>query len=137
VSCSRAGFIVTNLPKEPDYVVWFYNRRGTAEQHINECKYVFHWTWLSCRRFFSHEMRLQLHALAYNLATFFRCIDPPAAMFDWSLISLHLKRIKIGDRVACHARAPTVQLAEVAITGSLVRAMFAPIRRPAAPPLCT
>jgi Transposase DDE domain group 1 len=132
----RAGFIATNLLMEPDYVVWFHNRRGTAEQHINECKYAFHWTRLSCRRFYGHEMRPQLHALAYNLATFFRCIELPESMADWTLTSPQLKRIKIGAVVACHARAITVQLAEVAITGSLVRAIFSPIRRLPAPPLC-
>ena len=34
----RVGFIVTNLPMEPDWVVRFYNQRGTAEQHIKEGK---------------------------------------------------------------------------------------------------
>ena len=29
---------------EPDWMVRFYNQRGTAEQHIKEGKYVFHWT---------------------------------------------------------------------------------------------
>lgn len=40
----RVGFIVTNQPMEPDWVVRFYNRRGTAEQHIKESKHSFHWT---------------------------------------------------------------------------------------------
>ena len=40
----RVGFIVTNLPMEPNWVVRFYNLRGTAEQHIKERKYAFHWT---------------------------------------------------------------------------------------------
>jgi hypothetical protein len=71
---SRVGFIVTNLPMEPDRVLRFCNRRGTAEQHIKEGKYAFHWTRLSCRRFRDTEVRLQLHALAYNLATRLRCI---------------------------------------------------------------
>ncbi|TDQ54596.1 hypothetical protein EV658_1301, partial [Phaeovulum veldkampii DSM 11550] len=31
---------VTNLPMEPDWVVRFYNQRGTAEQHIKEGKYA-------------------------------------------------------------------------------------------------
>nr|WP_244271051.1 transposase [Thioclava nitratireducens] len=62
-------------------------------------------------------MRLQLHALAYNLATFLRCIELPEAMADWSLTSLQLKLIKIGARVVRHARAITFQLAEVAVTG--------------------
>ncbi len=38
------------------------NQRGTAEQHIKEGKYAFHWTRLSCRRFRDNEVRLQLHA---------------------------------------------------------------------------
>jgi hypothetical protein len=89
----RVGFIVTNLPMELDEVTRFYNRRGTTEQHIKEGKYAFHWTRLSCRRFRDNEVRLQLHALAYNLATFLRCIELPQAMADWSLTSLQLKLI--------------------------------------------
>ena len=76
----RVGFIVTNLPMEPDWVVRFYNQRGTAEQHIKEGKYAFRWTRLSCRKFRDNEVRLQLHALACNLATFLRCIELPEAM---------------------------------------------------------
>jgi hypothetical protein len=30
----KVGFIVTNLPMDPDWVVRFYNQRGTAEQHL-------------------------------------------------------------------------------------------------------
>jgi len=68
------GSIVTNLPMEPglespDRVVRFCNRRGTAEQHIKEGKYAFHWTRLSCRRLRDNGVRLQLHAPARNLAT--------------------------------------------------------------------
>lgn len=133
----KIGFIVTNLPMEPDWVVRFYNQRGTAEQHIKEGKYAFHWTRLSCRKFRDNEVRLQLHALAYNLATFLRCIELPEEMAQWSLTSLQLKLIKIGARVIRHARAITFQLAEVAVTGPMVRAILAAIRRLRAPPLCT
>jgi hypothetical protein len=132
----RVGFIVTNLPMEPDWVVRFYNQRGTAEQHIKEGKYAFRWTRLPCKRFRDNEVRLQLHALAYNLATFLRCIELPEAMADWSLTSLQLKLIKIGARVVRHARAITFQLAEVAVTGPMVRAVLAAIRRLRAPPSC-
>jgi hypothetical protein len=132
----RVGFIVTNLPMEPDWVVRFYNQRGTAEQHIKEGKYAFRWTRLSCKRFRDNEVRLQLHALAYNLANFLRCIELPEAMADWSLTSLQLKLIKIGARVVRHARAITFQLAEVAVTGSMVRAILAAIQRLRVPPLC-
>ncbi len=132
----RVGFIVTNLPMEPEWVVRFYNQCGTAEQHIKEGKYAFRWTRLSCRSFRDNEVRLHLYALAYNLATFLRCIDLPEAMADWSLTSLQLKLIKIGARVVHHARAITFQPAEVAVTGPMVRAIVAAIRRLRAPPLC-
>jgi len=132
----KIGFIVTNMPMDPDWVVRFYNRRGTAEQHIKEGKYAFRWTRLSCKRFRDNEVRLQLHALAYNLATFLRCIDLPEAMADWSLTSLQLKLIKIGARVVRHARAITFQLAEVAVTGAMVKAILAAIHRLRAPPSC-
>src|SRR3546814_16239747 len=79
---------------------------------------------------------LQLHALAYNLATFLRCIELPEAMADWSLTSLQLKLIKIGARVVRHARAITFKLAEVAVTGPMVRAVLAAIRRLRTPPSC-
>ncbi len=132
----RVGFIVTNLPMEPDWVMGFYNRRGTAEQHIKEGKYAFHWTRLSCRRFRDNEVRLHLHALAYNLATFLRCIELPEAMADWSLTSLQLKLIKIGASVVRHARAISFQLAEVVVTGPMVRTILASIHRLRAPPSC-
>ena len=102
----RAGFIVTNMPMEPDWVVRFYKQRGIAEQHIKEGKYAFRWTRLSCRKFRNNEVRLQL------------------------------KLIKIRAHVVRHARAMTFQLAEVAATGPMVRAILAAIRRLQAPPSC-
>jgi hypothetical protein len=132
----RVGYIVTDMPMDPDWVVRFYNQRGTAEQHIKEGKFAFRWTRLSCRRFRDNEVRLQLHALAYYLATFLRCIELPKPMADWSLTSLQLKLIKIGARVVRHSRAITFQLAEVAVNGAMVRAIFAAISRLRAPPSC-
>jgi hypothetical protein len=94
------------------------------------------WTRLSCKRFRDNEVRLQLHALAYNLANFLRCIELPEAMPDWSLTSLQVKLIKMGARVVRHARAITFQLAEVAVTGPMVRAILAAVHRLRVPPLC-
>jgi hypothetical protein len=53
----RVGFIVTNLPLPNRAVVRFYNKRGTAEQWINEGKQAAHWTRLSCHRFRANEVR--------------------------------------------------------------------------------
>jgi len=130
----RVGFVVTNLPMEPEWVSGFYNRRGTAEQNIREGKYAIRWTRLSCRRFRDNEVRLQLHALAYNLTIFLSHLGLPEPMAGWSLTSLQLKLIKIGARVVRHARAITFQMAEVAVTGLMVSAILAAIQRLRAPP---
>lgn len=117
----RVGFIVTNrsLPNAP--VLAFYNDRGTAEQHIKEGKYALKWTRLSCMRFAANAVRLQLHALAYNLANFLRTLATPEAVATWSLTSLRERLIKTGVRLVRHARYAVFQLAEAA----LPRAAFA------------
>ena len=68
----RVGFIVTNLSRPAERVVAFYNQRGTAEQWIKEGKNAIKWTRLSCRSLRNNAVRLQLHALAYNLGNFMR-----------------------------------------------------------------
>ena len=73
----RVGFIVTNLIRPNKRVVKFYNGRGTAEQHIKEGKNALRWTRLSCHAFRHNAVRLQLHALAYNLANFLRTLALP------------------------------------------------------------
>jgi hypothetical protein len=121
----RVGFIVTNLPWRTDRVVRFYNKRGTAEQWIKEGKYAVKWTRLSCHDFQDNAVRLQLFALAYNLANFVRRLALPASVKHWSLTTLREKLIKIGAKVVCHARYVTFQMAEVAIP----RWLFATILR--------
>jgi len=54
-------------------------------------------------------------------------------MADWSLTSLQLK---MGARVVRHARAITFQLAEVAVTGPMIRGILTAIHRLRAPPSC-
>jgi hypothetical protein len=66
----RVGFIVTNLARPAERVVAFYNHRGTCEQDNIEGKGAIRWTRLSCRSFPANAVRLQLHALAYNLGKF-------------------------------------------------------------------
>ncbi len=117
----RVGFIVTNLARPAERVVAFYNQRGTAEQWIKEGKGAIKWTRLSCRTFAANAVRLQLHALAYNLGNFMRTLAMPKAAEPWSLTSLREKLIKIGAKVVSHGRYVTFQMAEVAVS----RQMFA------------
>ena len=92
----RVGFVVTNLKWHSKKVVHFYNRRGTAEQWIKEGKNAVKWTKLSCRRFKDNAARLQLFALAYNLANFLRQLVLPKPIKGWTLTTLREKLIKIG-----------------------------------------
>jgi hypothetical protein len=62
------------LARTAERVVAFYNQRGTAEQWIKEGKGAIKWTRLSCRTFAAKAVRLQLHALAYNLGNFLRTL---------------------------------------------------------------
>jgi hypothetical protein len=125
----RVGFVVTNLSANPEGVVHFYNRRGTAEQWIKEGKYALNWTRLSCHRFAANQVRLQLFVLAYNLGNFLRRLCLPKAINDWSLRSLQVKLIKIGGRIVRHARRFVFQLAEVAVSRDLFAAILERITR--------
>jgi hypothetical protein len=122
---ARVGFIVTNMSRPAERVVAFYNKRGTCEQWIKEGKGAINWTRLSCRTFAANAVRLQLHALAYNLGNFLRTLATPEPIKEWSLTSLKEKLIKIGAKVVSHGRCVAFQMAEVAVP----RLMFQEILR--------
>jgi hypothetical protein len=115
----RVGFIVTNRSLPNERVLAFYNQRGTAEQHIKEGKHALKWTRLSCTRFAANAVRLQLHALAYNLANFLRTLATPEGTETWSLTSLRERLIKTGARLVRHARYAIFQIAEAALPRSV------------------
>jgi hypothetical protein len=132
---ARVGFIVTNLSRSAERVTWFYNQRGKAEQYIKEGKNAIKWTRLSCRKFRDNAVRLQLHALAYNLANFMRTLALPKEVEHWSMTTLREKLVKIGAKVVRHGRYVTFQLAEVAVPRGLFEIILRLIddlrRRPA------
>ena len=80
------------------------------------------------------EVRLQLHALAYNLGVFLQSVELPVEIADWSLTSIQSRLIKIGARVVHHARKITFQLAEVAVSGALFGQILTAIRNIKPPP---
>ena len=93
------------------------------------------WTRLSCRTF-ANAVRLQLHALAYNLGNFLRTLATPEPIKDWSLTSLKDKLIKIGAKVVSHGRYVIFQMAEVAIARQMSEEILRLIAelRPQPPP---
>lgn len=76
-----------------------------------------------------NEVRLQLHALAYNLGMFLQAAELPDEVASWLLTSLQTWLIKIGARVGRRARKITFQLVEVVITRVLFHRILAAIHR--------
>ena len=132
--CPTVGFIVTNMARPAERVMAFYNHRGTAEQWIKEGKGAIKWTRLSCRSFAANAVRLQLHALAYNLGNFMRTLAMPETAEPWSLTSLREKLIKIGAKVVSHGRYAVFQMAEVAVPRQMFKDILSLIARLRAPP---
>lgn len=107
-----------------------YNQRGTAEQHIKEGKNTIVWTRLSCHRFAANAVRLQLHALAYNLANFLRAQILPEAVSHWSMTTLRDRLVKIGAKIVRHGRSITFQMAEVMVSRGLFQHILDAIAAP-------
>ena len=106
-------------------VLWFTpdNKRATAEQWIKEGKQAVKMTRLSCHRFRSNEVRLQLSVLAYNLGNLWRRLGLPHRIKSWSLTSLQHRLVKTGGRLVKHARYYWLLLAESHLTRRLFGAM--------------
>jgi hypothetical protein len=68
-----------------------------------------------CRIGVTPPARLQLFALAYNLANFPRQLALPRSVPRWNLTTLREQLIKIGAKVVKHAKYVTSQPAEVAV----------------------
>ena len=100
--------------------LFLFNQFGDLERcSLRPGKYAIKWTRLSCGKFRNNEVRLQLHALAYNLGNFMRTLALPKEVEHWSLTTLREKLVKIGAKVVRHGRYVTFQLAEVAVPRSL------------------
>jgi Transposase DDE domain group 1 len=99
------------------------------EQWIKEGKQAVKWTKRSCRRFKDNAARLQLFALAYNLANFLRQLVLPKPIKGWTLTTLREKLIKIGAKVVSHSKYVIFQLAEVAVPRQLFAAILERITR--------
>ena len=86
----------------------------------------------------TNAVRLQLHALAYNLANFLRTLALPAEVAQWSLSTLRDRLVKIGAKIVGHGRSITFQMAEVMVPRALFQKILAAIAalRPLPPARC-
>ena len=117
--CHRSS--VTNLSRSAERVTWFYDQRGKAEQYVKEGKNAIKWTRLWCRKFRGNSVRLQLHALANNLANFMRTLALPKEVAHWSMTTLREKLVKIGANVVRHGRYVTLSTGRSGGSEKLVR----------------
>jgi Transposase DDE domain group 1 len=131
-SCTHASASSSATWRPAERIVAFYNHRGACEQCIKERTGAIKWTPLSCRSFAANAVRLQLHALAYNLGNFMRTLAKTAE--PWSLTSLREKLIRIGAKVVSHGRNVIFQMAEVAVPRQMFQDILLLIARLRAPP---
>jgi len=126
------------MTRPPERVTLFYNHRGTAEQYIKEGNNAVVWTRLSCRRFAANAVRLQLHALAHNLADFLRTLTLPEAVSHWSMTTLRDRLVKTGAKIVRHGRSITLQMAEVMVSRGVFQQILDAIAalRPLPPARC-
>ena len=87
------------------------------------------------RAFQDNAVRLQLFALAYNLANFLRSLALPDTIAQWSLTTLREKLVKIGARIVRHGRYLVFQLAEVGVPRAVFAAILRRIERLRGPPV--
>jgi hypothetical protein len=86
---------------------------------------------LNCHHFRSHEVRLWLSVLAYNLGNLWQQLVLPQRIDQWSLTSLQQRLVKTGRRLIKHARYYWLLLAESHLTRRLLGGL---LRRIAALP---
>ena len=107
----RIGLMVTNSKLSAGKVVRVYNGRDEVENLINEGKNTLLWDKTSCRRLVANQARLLMGVLAYNLLQMLRqfCLHGEAVKRprEWLIKRL----IKVGAKVAYHARRWHVRVA--------------------------
>ena len=101
----RASASSSPTCRDPPRMLSPFTTSAARASNGKEGKGAIKWTRLSCRSFAANAVRLQLHALAYNLGNF--------------LATLKEKLIKIGAKVISHGRYVAFQMAEVAIPKNL------------------
>jgi hypothetical protein len=102
---TNVRFVITNRPGKAEEIYDLYDGRGECENQIKAYKRGLHGDRLSCHSYRANALRLQLHALAYQLLVLFklhvlRTTELANAQFD----TLRLKLFKIGARFKASSR---------------------------------
>jgi hypothetical protein len=102
---ANVRFVITNRPGTAREIFDWYDNRGECENRIKEFKRDLQGQRLSCHRFRANALRLQLHALCYQLLILFRRhalrhTELAQARFD----TIRLRLFKVGARFKRTAR---------------------------------
>ena len=92
-------FIVTNTKLEVWQVIDYYCNRGRMENFIGEGKDGFDFASVSSKSRVVNANRLQLHAPAYNIFNWFRCLALPKHMTSHLIETVRLKLLKVAAKV--------------------------------------
>ena len=103
-------FIITNMDSKAEKVVKFYCKRGAMENYIKESKNGFDFAGVSSSSKIVNANRLQIHALAYNIFSWFKRLALSAAMRKQQIDTIRLKLLKIAAKVVHSARYITFKL---------------------------
>jgi Transposase DDE domain group 1 len=80
-------------------------------------------------------VRLQLFALAYNIANVLRRLVPPSEVAHWTPATSRERLVKIGARIVRHGHRVVFQPAEVAEPRASFAAILRRIDRSRGPPV--
>jgi hypothetical protein len=97
-------FIATNMESSPEQIIKFYCKRGKMENFIKESKNGFDFAAVSSAAKVTNANRLQIHALAYNLYSWFKRLVLPTKMCKQQIDTIRIKLFKIAAKVIHKAR---------------------------------
>ena len=98
------------MDSESEKVIRFYCKRGIMENYIKESKNGFDFAAVSSSSKTVNANRLQIHALAYNIFNWFKCLALSASMRKQQIDTIRLKLLKIAVRVVHSAIYITFKL---------------------------
>jgi len=94
-----------NEVSSPQETYPFYGRRGESECWIGDFKNGFSGDRLSCHRFIANQLRMLIHAFAYELMILFKSsVLQGTELATQSIESIRIKLIKVGAQVQETAR---------------------------------
>jgi len=96
--------VITNRRGRAKELFTIYNRRGQAENRIDELKNDLYADRLRCSRYRANAFRLQLHTLAYNLMHLLRHWLCGTHLKGAETSTIRLKLFKVGARVITSVR---------------------------------